>query len=246
MKAKIPYVEHRSYDVTFLQRVILKLNFNASIEDSFDVLRKFFLENFQLDFDEEKYDLLKVKFLRISGNDGIIIFKFAKDFIQIKVERNAYQGFKKTMEPYLDKIIALIDDLSGSVAKLAIKKVNMWPADIDESVDYYNLLEHLFKQELTSKLPISKPDGENVKQITECGSGGAYNIVLSFGYLPKSDNRTWPTALLDIEGICDNGDLLTDRKRILDVATDINQDIFNVYHWAVTDEVINVMETKLK
>ena len=239
MEAKVNLVPHKIYDVTFLERVIVKINFNAEVDDKYEVLKQFFQDNFNLELDSEKFELFKIKFLRISGNNGVISLKFSKSFIQIRLERDFYRSFEESMIPYLNAIYSLMAKINGSIEKISIKKVNLWPVDMSENADYYDVLKKIFNSNLTDNLPEEKPE-EFALSIPNKTGEDKHSLVITFGFVRNSVDDQLPTAILDIEGICEYIDKL-DSKNIESTFKEINQDIFNVYHWAVTDQVINVM-----
>ena len=252
MNAEIEHINYRIYPNTFIQNVVVVMGFdNDSDNPEFDTiptnrLRTFLKDNFgfQLPNEEPK------KQASLSSEELGLNFQFYTNKVSLRVNCMNYQSFEATVMPLIYKLRSYMFEVLGkdSVDYIKIRKVDMFPFQLMDNPDnsiYGKMMHHLLNNDLLD----SPADGvektkdgvtdierrtlsdENfdfivktgvVKSVTE---SGVYLVILDTSSKTRADS--YPKI---------------DKNNIEEVLRHQNQRMFDLYHWAVTDEVKNVMQ----
>lgn len=242
MKVGIPNIEHKVYSNTFLEQVVLKLNFEGKLDGKYHELKDFFLSRFGLQFSQGQFDILKFKSLRIDGENAEIWLKFDYNFVQVRIGGESYASFKDSLYPIFSNALDFAKILEGTVSRVSLQKVNAWPTPISNNNRIPEFINIVFSQPLKEKLIDQNIESSMILGSTLKNHDSDSSILLNFGFYDKDDNNPYPKLLLDAEAMCDNPNLLT-YEQINTTINQMNQDLFNIFHWAVTPKVIEVMDT---
>lgn len=240
MRVKLPKVEHRVYGHTFLDQVTLQVYFDADVSGGYDVLRRFFSENYGLDLDGDKFDLLRYKSLYISGDNDAISMKFTSSFIQIKLKQSHYESFVSSMMPLFVPVVGMLSTLSANVTRLSLNKVNSWTFERSSELPFRALLQEVFSDNLMKNVTTELTDREMIlSSVMHCDEA-PYAMVVSFGYLTAPNDELHGRVMLETEAVAiDRENLSVDS--LTEIATEMNYDLYDLYHWAVTPKVIENM-----
>ena len=252
----IEHKDHIIYPTTFLQNAVVTMKYTPrqyTPDEEKEVIAEtnsFFLENFGLDF---KVDSLGRTF-HLSSDVEDISYVFMPDSAFVRVGRKNYTSFDASVMPNIYRLRNFIYKVLRleKIELLQVRKVNMFPVQTNDPVD-----EHLFKSMAEfllsgDMLLLKKVKDEKViikdsvsdiyyrelddvdrsfriiTGVTRDSGQNVYNQVLYISCTSK------PVP----EGIKED--------KIEEKLTMQNQRLFDLYHWAVSSEVIDVMEMPKK
>lgn len=247
----IEHKDHIIYPTTFLQNVVVSMRYTPKQylpEEEREIVAEsnsFFLENFGIDF---HVDSLERQY-NLTNEEDDMGYVFTPNSAMVRVGRKHYTSFDASVMPniyrlrnYIFKVLRL-----GKIDSLIVRKLNMFPVQIEGSVNeaIFNKMESfLLSSDLlqTEKTPDQAlqvgnvvtgvykreiEDGNNLFRIltstTKRGEGNTYNLVLDISCRTRISN----------EGITED--------RIEERLNELNQRLFDLYHWAVSNEVTDVM-----
>lgn len=238
------------YANTFLQNVLVEWSYTVQNDSiSLKDTNEFLYEKFHL-----KLATPQVSFpITISSKDNSINLYFGNEAVRLRVRVNAYKGFE-SLHSFLEfgkDFLALMQ--INEVQKLIIRKVNMWP--------YKNLrgnntakeviLRKIFSTDLLEG--ISLPSSEDISQIfwtknfdnsnDECQE----KVNIKFGFLLNNEElpNNLPKDIIVLDTTIERNATIR-RDAILDVLSQMNQILFDSYHWCVNQNIIDLMKEDLK
>lgn len=247
----VEHKDHFIYPTTFLQNVVVSMGYmpRQYSPDEKQVIiaetNSFFRENFGLDL---QVDSLGRQF-NLTNEEEDIGYIFSPNSAMVRVGRKHYTSFDASVMPniyrlrhYIFKVLKL-----KSIDRLIVRKLNLFPVQVEGPVNeevFRNMESFLLSSEL---LKIEKTpddflqignavtgvyqreidDGDNLFRVvtsaTKRGDGNIYNLVLDISCKAKGESI----------GITE--DRIEERLNVL------NQRLFDLYHWAVSNEVTDVM-----
>jgi hypothetical protein len=252
----IEHKDHVIYPTTFLQNAVVFMKYvprQYTHDEAKEVIAEtnsFFLENFGLNFNVDSLG----KTFHLSSDVEDISYVFMPESAFVRVGRKNYTSFDASVMPniyrlrnYIYKVLRL-----GKIEWLRVRKVNMFPVQTNDPAD-----EHLFSSMegfLLSgdMLRVEKTKDEKVI-IKDAVSDIYYreldDIDRTFRIVTgvtKDSEQNIYNQVLDIsctskfvpEGIMED--------KIEEKLTSLNQRLFDLYHWAVSSEVTEVMNTPKK
>lgn len=251
MAFNIPKQAHRVYKNSFLQNTQLVARFNepATYSEVFADNVKLYYNRF-FGLEKSKDDLLSPNGIFLQNEEDNASFLFTKNSVAFERGRKTYRSFVDSVLPLFAHFKIYIYHLMGQdkVDNLSIRKVNLFPIQIDgdkiakkaKDVIYKNVFSSEFLKHETHNIP-SLPDfildlnnfemtdenyQVNVKYgLSKSQTEGVYNIVLDMVLSKNSSTE---------EGMFD-----TDCLRLNDIA-------FDILHWAMADQVIEIMNGSTK
>lgn len=236
--------EHRVYERTYLLLVKLRLNFSVDYdaEGVFEAFRDFFRKVFDLPFDTEKFKLMRYSSLSLSNKKKGFSVKFRNGYVRVEFEGYAYRSFEDSIVPFLANLVGLISNANGKICRASIQKVNAWDFNAANS-DVEANMHRVLGDELTKNWgDIGFSEEQRGLTTTMSAKEPEYlNVVLSFGYVRPGQEGIDNRIVLDTEGICDSHEELLPH-RIDDTLRAVNNALYNIYHWAVTPDVIESMK----
>lgn len=248
----VPESDHKTYAHTFLHWIIVKINYSAhSHGDQYELLRKFFSRYPGLDFNREVYEGMKTVPVRIKSTDGIIILKIDDSFIQLKIKGVGYKNFESSVKPYLDSFSALLTDLEAYVLSIELRKVNLlaYPSE-DNSMQNDNglkIMELALSDSLNSewKPTKSEEEGEEIQLTRLFGEEKIDNkdcsmtVIYGFIHPLKNNPNKMSRVILDTQI---ESESKMSGSQISGMFKAINNRLFDIFHWAISDNILKVME----
>lgn len=251
MAFNIPKQAHRVYKNSFLQNTQLVARFNelATCSEVFADNVKLYYNRF-FGLEKSKDDLLSPNGIFLQNEEDDASFLFTRSSVSFERSRKTYRSFVDSVLPLFAHIKIYIYHLmdQDKVDKLSIRKVNLFPIQIDDDkiakkakdIIYKNVFGSDFlkhESHINQSLPnfildlnsFEMTDENyqvNVKYgLSKSQTEGVYNIVLD---MLLSKNSSTEEGVFDAECL-----------RMNDVA-------FDLLHWAVADQVIEIMKGSTK
>lgn len=234
--------EHRVFGKTFLGHVIVQIHHDAKFAaDDFIICKSFFEDNYGLVLDDELYTLLEYKTLRFSDNTKNFNVKMSEGFIQISMDGNVYLSFRDSLLTHVMNFTGLIHSLGFKIKKFSIEKINVFPAELQSRESHVDAIKDIFSSNLLEMLPEEyNPDiYKKGFKVDEARFNGV--LFLSFGWMRDKEAPLKFAIILDSEAICENNDGIPSDD-IDNLLTNMNQSLFDLYHWSVSDKVIKMMQ----
>ncbi len=151
----------------------------------------------------------------------------------------SYTNFKNSFEEISTTLLPIMDLVEvNTFSRIAIRKVNLLEANVEEKAAPVGLISQPFNKFLVDHM-LSNPGGKfidsGLSSITF--SNNFYRLNLNYGLLPQNVKIKNRQIILDIDlfSIEEN----VDKNRIGDELKKINDEIFNIFHWAIKEEFIN-------
>lgn len=236
----IPDIKHRIYKKTFLHSVTVKIN-HSEVKDwelYTAALKNLFKTKYNVEIEEGKFGLLKFKSINVKSAKSKFNIKINSDFIQIKIDGTAYESFSKSLMIHCSNFISLLADSDIKIQKISVEKLNVWPVKLNNPSDLSAPLNEIFSKSVNSLLPDDFSQN-NLKVTTEISFNGSQNsdlYLVSSGWLIDEEDSKNCFLILDTEAIC-NSPVEPENK-----LNYMNQVLFNLYHWSVSDKIIKLME----
>lgn len=240
----IPHIGHRVYDKSFLEGVVVKINHSAKFDASNkNIIVDLIKNNYSLHISDEDINLLGYKTLRLKDTNIGLHIKIGDSFIQIMLENKSYISFIDSMLVHVSSFVHSIYKMNGIIEKISIEKINTWTIENSRAADKNNITkfaERIFGKSVVAKLK-DHYSKDNVKaELTVNRQEDSSIYILSAGWI-KFEKLT--LFLLNNEGICSDPELLRENS-ILKTIVNLNQSLFDIFHWGVSDFVINLMMNK--
>lgn len=234
--------EHKVFGKTFLGHVIVQIHHDAKFTaENFMICKSFFEDKYGLVLDDELYALLEYKTLRFSDSTKNLNVKMSDGFIQISMDGNVYVSFRDSLLAHVMNFAGLIDKLGCKIKKISIEKINVFPTELQSEESHVEAIKDIFSINLLETLPQECDPNVYKKGIKVDGDGFDGVLFLSFGWMRDNDEPLKFAIILDSEAICENNDGITFRE-IDKVLSNMNQSLFDLYHWSVSDMVIEMMQ----
>ena len=240
MNIPFPHIENKvTYTKTFLAETSVKMFF---AESSFteEVAKRLFRDSFGIELSAENYKQLTLTKLKISDKDNGVYISFAKESIKIRVDQAHYSNFKLSMEPILTNLVKGLPsgfEFSG----LKVKKINVWPVisppdskNIKSRDEWFVLKRSVLSSEFGEKNKISE-----LESLAEFYNP-PYGKVRLNSFLVIPDNEEMVGGIMLIS----NYNLFVDIKAsgIISETERMNNVLYDAYHWAVSQNVIDSMK----
>lgn len=240
----IPHIDHAVYDKSFLDSVVVKINHSAKFDKSNkNAIVELINNKYSLCISEEDINLLGYKTLRLKDVKNGLSVKIGDSFIQIRLEGESYISFRDSLLTHTEGFIHTIYQMGGAIEKISIEKTNVWQTrelNADEGNNLRNIAENIFSSPVVAKLR-DHYSKDNVKaELTVTLDKDASLYILSAGWIRKDDMALF---ILSNEGICSSSDLLAENV-VSNTMEIMNQGLFNIFHWGVSDSVIGFMTNR--
>ena len=153
--------------------------------------------------------------------------------------------FLESGEKFLDLI--RVEELQ----KLSIRKINMWPYKnlTGNNTAKEVLLRKIFSSDLLEGISLSS--SEDIAQIfwnkdfNNDKEGLQEKVSIKFGFISKNKNEATnnlPPNIIILDTTIERTD--TEKNTVIDTLTQMNQTLFDAYHWCVNQNIIHLMEGK--
>lgn len=239
---------HKTFRHTFLNWVIVKINYLSIKSDNYDAYKRFFETFPGLEFSREAYQNIKAVPIKFKTEDGNVMMTVDDDFIQLRINGQEYANFANSVVPYLKKIADLIEDIAADVPKIELRKVNLWGyRSQGDHEDGMKIMKLALSEDLIESWEPKEQEqnGEFVKLTRLYKSGQLENSLdfstaLTFGYIQPLDTDKFARVILDISS--EATDVKADSMLV--AFDSLNNHMFEVFVSAVSETSINVMENE--
>ena len=238
---KIPY---KQYSNSFLDTVALSLYFDSteSKSDFMSRLKEFTATHFNLNIKNEG----EFEGIRITKEDKSINFFLSLGCAMVEISGSSYQNFIDSQLPHLDRLIEFSKKVAvvDYIKNISIRKLNTWDFKGDEGKNpsLKWVYDKIFSADLVGSL--SKDDlNEKERLISNFQKfifqDGDYTIKVRTAYIQNSKDKNYTRLILDTE--CLSSVEKKSMEELTGICKKMNKRMYDVYHWCVTDEVINMM-----
>ncbi|MCQ2360942.1 MAG: TIGR04255 family protein [Paludibacteraceae bacterium] len=238
----------REYKNTFLQNVLVEIDFKEwNLIDREDVSRKwneFVVSNFNNSNETNlSVDLLE-KPIRVSRKDGFCSFFFSRSVVSAVVGAKDYRTFVDSVIPQIYKLSKFLTDVISinEVTRLSLRKINIWQFKSKDTspIQSEEVRKILFSNALITheESEVLNEEERNIGDMHkyEWEDGDKKAIVKTFFISPKQtgvfaqilDSELQMTKSIQIDQVQDN-------------FIELNNILYNLYHWCVSESVIDIM-----
>lgn len=239
-------VSYKQYKKSFLSKVVLSLLFDPSQISNDDLIarfNKFAHSAFNVPVDKWEQGSA----LRISNKDNSIAFYFAYDGAIVELDGEKYQNFTNSQLPQLVKLVAFVKDVLSlsHIDTISIRKLNAWDFsssnDKNPSIEW--VYEKIFSEALRNVLSTSNLTEQESKIRFFKKWQTEYNgceVLIKSAYIQNTEDVGNTRLLLDTECSCNVNKIEIDD--VTSQCQDVNKYLFDIFHWCVTSEVLELME----
>lgn len=236
-------IEHKVYKNTFLQNVRVKLCFDPikyhENKDKQKALEAFVEDKFNLKLDDNTKNGL-----RIFANNMQTSLNFTENFFELMIGRKNYKSFDESVNPFLSIGLDFIRNVVGnSLNGIIIRKYDVWPYK-DQKLSMECLLKSIFSKELLSNDMFNSSENKNIIQ---CISEKSFDIdeqialKLKYGFIKGTDVKAKDEGQIILDSTIErDGTINVDD--VDDNCRQLNQILFDSYHWAVCENIVKIME----
>lgn len=255
MTLRIPQAKHITFDKHTIKQCILRLDYS----DLFDIsefakkliplltkkfpIRKLEKEAFMLfpqlfDKDKEKDDIVDKKnntildIYSFESSDGLNVIKISNKHISF--ELNNYKDFKDLLADF-EMVFSEFNKHFPEIAltRLGLRKINIIGSEEENALETFkNYLNTFYTSHLTNGPFDSNLDTD--RHIMSTSDVNDLNIILKYttqsGY---ASNKKCRRFILDIDCFT----MKADANNIISRLNEINQRIFDVYYWSISDNL---------
>lgn len=249
--ALFPSREHKVYNYTFLLNTFTSLFFaERNAENCSEAIRQSITE-----FLHDCFGLLSHNYpfsaIHVTRGDSNINYLFAPDETTVRVNRAAYHSFGASLLPEASKLRRFVYDvlLLDHIDRVEVRKISIFPIQITEDVPTSENVNSIISQILSDKImslatikEIDNISGAvapfSLHLMQDYESGYWYEIVTGL----MKDTRMKDIYNVVFDARCsfkpDGGIVSGDLER---TQIEMNQKVYELFHWAVRDHVIEVM-----
>lgn len=232
-----PHIEcHNTYGITFLESVVVKLAFNGE-KGTYGLLSEYLEKSFGAKISKEKYDLLNADPIRLRDANGAMHIKIFRNAIELYISGKAYTNFQNSASFYVSSFSEYLQGIDSVANQLSLEMIDVWPFQNNAPIDMKIAIPAFFSDEFVGMMGADL-DGFATKEFRDGASGDF--VVVKYGCVNElADNPRQPKRLILDTMAVTEGALAPDR--LLAVATRLNNTLYDVFHWAVSENVINAM-----
>ena len=251
-----PKVEHKKFKKNFLKTVIFQLSFDkiSLIEEKSNQIKELIIKRFprfnssvgkgfQISFTNENDPSFKkvensqnLEFRSLDGNKILQINEYG---ITFTISGKEYKSFSDTKEE-LKKINQILDVCEvDSVIRTAIRKINI--VEFKKNENPSEILNFLLNQNLIGNLDFF-PKREYINHCIQSLNYNIENNFLNVKYglnIPPQPNQEIGQLIIDIDLY---NQKRTETVNFVEVFEDINNEIFNIFHWVVNDNTLKLLD----
>ncbi len=233
-----PHIERpdEAYLMTFLESVSLQITYNSAHE-TFEIFKKFF-DGYtgMLALDENRYKEKKLSSLRIKSDNGLVSLKFAKDFVDFTIDGSVYVRFEEMYGDFLKAFSDFLESIGSDVVEMSIDKVNLWPMLSDSDDNINRAVNAVFKADMLTAIPMKSNE-----MASDVASVQDVDVLVKWGLMKEGDAQD-SCIFLDTKSV---SRYPFKASELYERANHQNQILYDVFRWAVTDDVIKAMQGNL-
>ena len=240
-------IKYRQYKNTFLTRVLLSLDYDASsgVSDEMLLLKlKDFVEAyFQVKITEPFGPFKNVK---LTKDDGAQTFWLSKQSAAVMLDGAKYVSYTDTAQPQLEKLCDFVEKVvsSENVQRIEIRNNNMWQFKNDSGMPFpaEDARTFVLQEGIRNILSTDNLSDEECKVpdfVKHIWRNGDDSLVLRSAYLPVPKERGTSRLVLDTARVIE-GHIPV--KEIPVVAKGMNKDLYDAYFGCVNADIVGIME----
>lgn len=251
-----PNALHKHFNKNFLKTVILQLTFDENL--NFIKKKDEIISLFSSDFPRVNPNVTKgiqITFkpkeqtpilqslndeegIEMKSIDGQKILSINKSSFSVTISGRSYKNFN-SLKQEISKVNEFFNicDIS-TVKKTAIRKMNIIEFRIANNP--IEILEQIISPDLLSNLSYF-PKSELIKQNIQTVNyvNNEYRLNLKYGLnVPPPPNTELGQVIIDIDLINLSN---TTIDNVFEMASSMNQEIFNVFNWSISDKTLNLL-----
>lgn len=248
MALPFEHVEHKVYKNTFLQSVFVDLQFSYSDDYQDDRYKSHFEEFLSKYFAITLNEYQPDKFIHIRNNTNKSEIIFGSNHAISMIPHDGYVSFEESAQPQARKLRLFIEEVPERkvVDKLSIRKINAWQLnDVPDKPDFD---KEIFNQFFTSNFITSKTTADLDKNEEKIPNIKKYffsdkdiSITIRTALVPLNDSKKTLNLILDTEATMESA-LPIETKQIATCLANLNDVLFNAFHWCVNKEIISLMD----
>lgn len=254
-----PHIDHRKYRKNFLKTVIFQIAFEENITlidkkpEIVEIFNKVFprvndkvTKGIQISFKNDQTPILQHIenektgiSIEMRSNDGQRILSIDNSSLSYTIGGKSYTSFddlKSDLE-LLNSFFELTK--INKVKRVAIRKINIIEFVVNNNAS--DFLAHLISPELLSNLnyfPNTQFISQNIQTIYYQKDDFKLNIKYGLN-IPPITNKEIGQIILDID-LFNTSQI--DSYNTIRVAEEINNEIFNIFNWAISDNTKNLLD----
>lgn len=231
------YSHHHTYGLTFLESVVIKLRYDGG-NGSYDSFKRFVEGSFGAKVSIERYNLINVDPVRLKNADRSVIIKLLSGGMEICISGGGYRNYNESARPVLSLFERYLMEIGASVTQLSVEMIDVWPFTVDRVVDIKAAAKVFFSSSILKEIGY-----DNLLEIPGKEFKDEKNndlVIVKYGFIRgEQDNPHQPDRLiLDSIALHDDGFL---PSSLTQIAKRLNDLLYDAFHWAVSQEVLNVM-----
>ena len=249
-------IPHKEYPNTFLKNTAVTLisgKWNGEFNDKFANLYPSFVERF-FGLKKDAQQFKEKQEMSVTAPEDEITYTFRPDKANLRVGRKKYHTF---VDNIISELLPLKVFMFGvmereSIENLMVRKLNIFPiqADSVEEVkeNVLDIYKYIFKPELLKEVALANAP-QDASWILDFRKGMFSNsddeVTVRIGVAKAQGFEKTFNVILDLSARCAYS------SRIGEGAVDrillrLNDQLFNAYHWCVSNEIIQLMEKENK
>lgn len=230
---------HKTYKITFLQSVIIKMEYDSSNE-TFQKFSDFFSDVFKLPLTEQEFNLKNTDAIRLRSENKAYRVKFSKNCIEFVINGDAYVNFNTSALPFIRQFSDYLEITNSVVTDISIEKIDIWPLANGEIPSPSEFLNTVISENLrNSSEHIS--DDEAIVEYRDSDNGES--LLIRFCFIPfKADIEGQPPRIV-LDTLCSHENESIEPSLLAGIAKRLNDILYDAYHWSVTDEVVEIMNS---
>lgn len=229
---------HKTYKVTFLQSVILKIDYDSSNE-SFDLFARFFDDAFQLQLIEQQFNVKNTDAIRLRSDNNAYRAKFSRNAIELIINGDSYVNYKTSLLPFVNKVSCYLEKIKGNILNVSIEKIDIWPlvkGEIESPKDFINTV---ISCNLRNAPDLVSGDNSFV-EYTDKESGDS--LLIRFGFIPFIKEQNDQPARIVLDTLCNHYNGSVEPSLLPEITKRLNDVLYDAYHWSVSKDVIEIMD----
>ena len=239
MEYPFAHKEYKIYTNTFLQNVLVEWYYTSSDKEiDISLLKEFFKDNFNIELPSEKDDLFPVM---IGSTDQCVNLYFGKDAFKLRVGIDAYRGFKN-LKQFFDYGTDFLEILHiNEIKNVKVRKINIWPYENvgSKKTSKDVLLRKIFSKELLEGDMIQSLNNVSQSLWDKCfdNQEQAEKMCIKYGF---NSNYEGYKDLMILDTYVKRTRVISNSD-IIDNLLQMNQVLFDEYHWSVNQNIIEIM-----
>lgn len=232
-----PHIDkHNTYAITFLESVIVKIQ-SPMEKESYQSFSNFIKESFGMDVSQERYNLINADPVRLRNNDRSVVVKFNGEGMEFSISGKGYHNFQNSAMPLINLFRQYIEEIETFVKQISIETIDVWPFPTETVVNASVAAAAFFSKDLIKTLGDPK-----IIQGKEFNRNNHDSMIIKYGFVKQSpDNPQQPDRLILDEMAIHDREISA--SALSEVAMRLNDWLYDAFHWAVSDNVLQVMTT---